>query len=163
MAQIEFDWDPQKARANVAKHGVSFEDAMGVFADPSALSILDRVSAPTEERWVTLGTARPGLLVVVHTHVDLGDDRACSDHIGASRDRARAAAVRGRRALSDMKDEYDFMGGERGRFFRENARLAPPVHLAPDVQAFVEARAAERGESVSDVVNAALRREMAGA
>lgn len=30
-----------------------------------------------------------------------------------------------------MKDEYDFSGAERGRFYRPGAELAPPVHLAP--------------------------------
>lgn len=36
--RFEFDWDPAKAESNRRKHGVAFEDAMGVFADPLALS-----------------------------------------------------------------------------------------------------------------------------
>lgn len=32
-----------------------------------------------------------------------------------------------------MKDEYDFSKAERGKFFREGARLVPPVHLEPEV------------------------------
>jgi uncharacterized DUF497 family protein len=39
--RFEFDWDPVKAESNRRKHGVSFEDAMGVFGDPLALSRLD--------------------------------------------------------------------------------------------------------------------------
>jgi hypothetical protein len=42
--RLEFDWDPAKAESNRRKHGVSFEDAMGVFADPLALSLLDNDS-----------------------------------------------------------------------------------------------------------------------
>ena len=39
MIQIQFDWDSAKALANRAKHGVSFEEAMGIFDDP--LSLVD--------------------------------------------------------------------------------------------------------------------------
>jgi hypothetical protein len=39
-----------------------------------------------------------------------------------------------------MKDEYDFSNAERGRFHREGAILAPPVHLDADVLAFLAAR-----------------------
>jgi uncharacterized DUF497 family protein len=65
--RIDFDWDPGKAASNMAKHGVAFEEAMTVFRDPFARSILDPGS-PEEERWVTIGeTATGNLLVVVHT------------------------------------------------------------------------------------------------
>jgi uncharacterized DUF497 family protein len=74
--RFEFDWDPAKAASNLAKHGVSFEDAMGVFLDPLALSLLDDAHGATEERWVTIGLSRgTNLLVVVHTHVEIDDDR----------------------------------------------------------------------------------------
>lgn len=74
--RFEFDWDPAKAVSNLAKHGVSFEDAMGVFLDPLALSLLDDAHGTAEERWVTIGLSRgTNLLVVVHTHVEVDDDR----------------------------------------------------------------------------------------
>jgi len=41
MSQIQFEWHPVKAVGNKAKHGVTFEEAMGVFADPLASSIVD--------------------------------------------------------------------------------------------------------------------------
>ena len=65
--QIEFDWDALKAASNLAKHGVSFEQALGVFVDPLAVSVLDEGHGKAEERWVTLGQAVTELLVVVHT------------------------------------------------------------------------------------------------
>jgi uncharacterized protein len=72
MARIEFDWDPAKAAANLAKHGVAFEDAMEVFLDPLALTRPDP-DVSVEERWITIGTKRDTtLLLVVHTHADLG-------------------------------------------------------------------------------------------
>lgn len=71
----EFDWDPAKARSNLAKHGVSFEDAMEVFSDPLSLTRLDLESSAYEQRWITLGHIRAmKLLLVVHTHVELADD-----------------------------------------------------------------------------------------
>ncbi len=35
----QFEWDEEKAQANLRKHGVSFEDAIQVFADPFAMSV----------------------------------------------------------------------------------------------------------------------------
>ena len=60
----------------------------------------------------------------------------------------------------DMKDEYDFSKAERGRFFRRDAVLAPPVHLDPEVLAFLTARAAARGLSLDELVNALLRKDI---
>ena len=67
--RIKFDWDPAKAASNSAKHGVGFHEAMTVFADPLARTILDPDYAVVdEERWVTVGEASTGnLVVVVHT------------------------------------------------------------------------------------------------
>jgi len=48
--RIDFDWDPEKAANNIAKHGVPFEEAMTVFGDPLARSILDDESGTNEER-----------------------------------------------------------------------------------------------------------------
>jgi len=74
--RFEFDWDPATAQSNRAKHGVSFEQAMAVFGDPLALSRLDEDPSRGEERWITLGMAAAGrLLLVVHTHIGLSSDR----------------------------------------------------------------------------------------
>ncbi|MES5487244.1 BrnT family toxin [Bradyrhizobium sp. INPA03-11B] len=74
--RFEFDWDPAKAESNRRKHGVTFEDAMGVFADPLALSRLDDYSGANEERWVTIGrNPASNLLLVVHTYVELTAER----------------------------------------------------------------------------------------
>ena len=57
-----------------------------------------------------------------------------------------------------MKDEYDFSKGERGKFYRPNAVLNPPVHLDPEVRSFRTARAEARGVSLSDLVNTLLKK-----
>ena len=72
-----FDWDPKKARQNLAKHGVSFQQATEVFLDPFQLSIADEEHSHTEERWITLGkTTNQRLLVVVHTIEQQGSTMA---------------------------------------------------------------------------------------
>lgn len=60
----------------------------------------------------------------------------------------------------DIKEEYDFSNAERGRFFHQDALLAPPVHLAPDVLAFLSARARARGIPLSELVNALLKKDI---
>jgi hypothetical protein len=59
-----------------------------------------------------------------------------------------------------MKDEYDFSNAERGRFYLQDAILAPPVHLDADVLAFLAARAAARGMSLNALVNALLKKDI---
>ncbi len=84
--RFEFDWDPTTAESNLAKHGVSFEEAMAVFHDPLALSRPEEDHGANEERWVTLGQDREGrLALVVHTYVEIDDDRVAIRVISARR------------------------------------------------------------------------------
>jgi uncharacterized DUF497 family protein len=63
-----FEWDPTKARDNLDKHGVAFEEAATVFKDSKAISIFDPDHSETEDRWVTMGISEKGrLLLVIHT------------------------------------------------------------------------------------------------
>jgi len=72
-----FEWDPAKAVGNRRKHGVGFELAATVFQDPLALSRFDDEHSETEERWITLGQADNGvLLVVVHTYQEIDQHNA---------------------------------------------------------------------------------------
>jgi hypothetical protein len=59
-----------------------------------------------------------------------------------------------------MKEEYDFSNAERGKFYRADAVLVPPVHLEAEVLAFLSARAAARGVSLSELVNALLKKDI---
>jgi hypothetical protein len=60
----------------------------------------------------------------------------------------------------DMKDEYDFSRAGRGRFYRKDTVLVPPVHLDPEVLAFLTARAQARGISLNELVNELLRKDI---
>ena len=71
---VWFEWDEAKARSNARKHGVRFEDAMLVFADPYALAAQDRTEKG-ELRWQTLGLVSGiVLLLVAHTVLSEGED-----------------------------------------------------------------------------------------
>lgn len=88
---LRFEWDALKARSNAAKHGITFEEAATIFADPLTRTIHDdRHSTENEDRWITLGySSRGRLLVVVHVDPDDLTIRLIS---------ARAATARERRA-----------------------------------------------------------------
>ena len=74
MMFFDFDWDANKARANLKKHEVSFRLAASVFRDLLALTIFDEEHSDDEERWITLGRAQNGqVLVVVHTSESISE------------------------------------------------------------------------------------------
>lgn len=63
-----FEWNPEKAAANLKKHGVSFEEAMSVFLDPLSLTVADPLHSDEENRFIISGFSENGRqLVVVHT------------------------------------------------------------------------------------------------
>ena len=65
---LKFEWDDAKAQANLAKHGVSFEEAAAVFGDPLALTFPDPDHSIGENRCLTFGVSQTDrLLIVVHT------------------------------------------------------------------------------------------------
>ena len=59
-----------------------------------------------------------------------------------------------------MKQEYDFSKGERGKFFRKNARLNLPVYLDEEVQSYLQERARSKGIEVAQLVNEMLRQDI---
>ena len=67
---MELEWNADKAQANVAKHGVSFEDAAEVFGDPLAITFDDPDHSVLEARYLTFGTSRANRLVA---HTSRGD------------------------------------------------------------------------------------------
>lgn len=63
-----FDWDLKKAKTNLEKHGVSFEEASTAFKDPLSLTIDDPLHSSDEKRLVLIGMSYNNrILVVVHT------------------------------------------------------------------------------------------------
>lgn len=68
---MEFSWDEQKAKSNLIKHGVSFDDAILVFYDEFMLHKQDRIENG-EVRWQAIGMALNSvILLVAHTWYDI--------------------------------------------------------------------------------------------
>jgi uncharacterized DUF497 family protein len=65
---LSFEWDENKALSNLAKHGIGFEEAATVFADPLSVTISDPAHSQAEDRFIIVGNSHEQkLLVVVHT------------------------------------------------------------------------------------------------
>lgn len=63
-----FEWNPQKAKSNLAKHNVSFEEASTVFGDPLSETFDDPDHSVEEQRFIIIGHGENGrLLFVSHT------------------------------------------------------------------------------------------------
>jgi uncharacterized protein len=68
MIDDEFEWDDVKAKDNLRRHGVSFEQARDVFKDPFAMDLIDdRNDYGREHRYVTIGMVDGRLLFVSYT------------------------------------------------------------------------------------------------
>jgi uncharacterized DUF497 family protein len=62
----EFEWDENKRRSNVAKHGIDFADAKEVFDDPAAYTYYS-AKETGERRYVTVGSMKGALVAVIST------------------------------------------------------------------------------------------------
>lgn len=60
------EWDDNKNRLNIRKHGISFETAALVFADDERIEYYDQLHSQNEDRYVVLGCVQ-GILYVVYT------------------------------------------------------------------------------------------------
>ena len=67
-----FEWDEEKATANLAKHGVSFEEARTIFDDPLYVDFYDPDHSSEEHRYIIIGVSRHGRLLVV-SYTERGD------------------------------------------------------------------------------------------
>ncbi len=62
---LSFEWDDQKAKGNLAKHDLGFEEASTIFSDPLSLTIADPAHSQTENRFILIGMSHRGKLLVV--------------------------------------------------------------------------------------------------
>jgi hypothetical protein len=93
---MQFEWDPKKAAANLAKHNISFDLAATVFADPDRIEEFSR-SVGTEERFLSIGTAADGnILTIAYTwrvYENQTNCRLISARKARRKERGRYAAV----------------------------------------------------------------------
>jgi len=65
---MQFEWDEEKAKINIKKHKVGFQEAKSVFGDPLSITIDDPDHSKEEQRFIDVGTSASGkLLVIVYT------------------------------------------------------------------------------------------------
>jgi uncharacterized DUF497 family protein len=144
---LTFEWDSRKARSNLAKHGVGFQEASTIFGDPLSLTIPDPEHSLSEKRYITVGRAFSGkLLVVVHTE---RGDNICIISAPADENVSFMKRSSNKSARKPMRNEYDFSQGERGKYARRYAQGTNVVVLEPDVAKVF---------SNSKSVNASLRK-----
>jgi len=63
--KLSFEWDDEKAKANLKKHRVSFDEVVTVFTDPFSLTIPDLGHPSGEQRYVDIGKSDKGRTLVV--------------------------------------------------------------------------------------------------
>jgi len=69
MKEINFEWDKNKAKINLKKHQVSFEEAITVFSDELAIEFYDDEHSEWEDRFLMLGLSnRLNLLLICHCY-----------------------------------------------------------------------------------------------
>ncbi len=95
---LRFQWDLRKARANLRKHRVSFDEAATVFADPLAKVFFDEDHSRQENREILVGTSTLGRLLLV-SFTERGED--CIPIISA-----REATRKGRRRHEEEGREF---------------------------------------------------------
>ena len=67
MNKLQFEWDKRKEKANIKKHGVSFDEARAVFYDENAIQFVDPEHAEDQNRFILLGISfKLQVLVVCH-------------------------------------------------------------------------------------------------
>jgi uncharacterized DUF497 family protein len=86
---MQFEWDPEKAKRNLNKHGISFEEAVTVFYDPLSATFEDPDHSVGEPRFITMGFSSRGRLIVV-AHAERGEAlRIISARTAAPRERKK--------------------------------------------------------------------------
>lgn len=63
--KLNFEWDEEKAKTNIKKHGVSFDKSTTVFLDPFSMTIPDPNHSVDEQRYIYIGSSDKGRVLVV--------------------------------------------------------------------------------------------------
>ena len=86
---MRFEWDREKAKRNLRKHRVSFEEAVTVFYDPLSATFDDPDHSVGEQRFITIGYSSRGRLLVI-SHTERGDAlRIISARLATAHERKR--------------------------------------------------------------------------
>jgi len=86
---MQFEWDPEKAKRNYKKHGVSFDEAVTVFYDPLSATFDDPDHSVNEQRFVTIGFSSQNRLLVVAHSERRRNTRIISARLGTAHERKK--------------------------------------------------------------------------
>ena len=85
----KFEWHEEKAKGNVDKHGITFEEAKTTFADVRQLKVYDEVHSLIEERWCLIGESVLGrVLLTVYTKREDDSIRIISSRLASKKERS---------------------------------------------------------------------------
>lgn len=160
---LTVEWDPTKAQAKVRKHGIAFEEAATVFGDPmskagvreSGERLLIQITRSARRDFWT--SDAPTRATYSSSHIlsegpDQAHQRPICHSKGSARTMKKPASERAAPAqVSEMRPEYDFSGGVRGKHAARYAKDTNIVILDPDVAAVFRDSAA-----VNEVLRALL-------
>jgi len=146
---LTFEWDPRKERSNLAKHGVGFEQASTILAtDRRSRFLIPRirrqksVTSPSAERSQVncslLSTPNEAIIFV-----SLAQRAPVDENVSFMKKLSNKSEQR------QMRPEYDFSQGERGKYARRYAQGTNVIVLEPDVAKVFRS---------SKAVNASLRK-----
>ncbi len=62
---MKYEWDEQKAKSNLSKHGISFEEAQTVFNDPLYVDFYDPDHSEQEHRYIIIGESLKQRILLV--------------------------------------------------------------------------------------------------
>src|SRR5687768_16783760 len=125
---LRFGWDPDKARRNLRKHRLSFEEATTAFEDDRSVTVQDPTHSIGEERFLLLGRTSRGRIVVAlplpsaariltpSASSQPASPTAASDTTMKKAKRKTASPRRPADADNDLLPHYDFRGGVRGKY-----------------------------------------------
>ena len=130
---MEFEWDPRQAAANLAKHGVGSSEAMTVFGDALEVMIADPDQSEGEFRFLSIGVSAAGRVLVVAYAEREGRTRLISARKATATERKQYASTTRAGARDEMRPEYDFSRGIRGKHYEAYLTGTNVVFLEADV------------------------------
>ncbi len=86
---MQFEWDPKKAKENLQKHGISFDEAVTAFYDPLSATFDDPDHSLDEQRYITIGFSSKGHLLL-DAHAERGENiRIISARLATAHERKK--------------------------------------------------------------------------
>jgi uncharacterized DUF497 family protein len=132
---MRFEWDPEKARRNEKRHGVSFEEAVTVFYDPLAATLEDVDHSVGEQRLITVGFSSRDRLLFRYP-IRKGEERCASSvHDLQPHMKERDRKDKAENSRDELRPEHDldYSKAVRGKYYKrllhEGANI---VVLEPD-------------------------------